>query len=148
MTFWKFFTTRYTDHLEQENAELKRQLGEERAEVKRLTEVAIPGLHRYFTTALLREPDRNARPSMDIGKPAHHITKWDNNYGAECTCGWKVDNGTDENPMELQEEISKHYRLAMPPIRQKATTLSDIRRAREAQSEQEAAAESKKENRA
>jgi hypothetical protein len=132
MTFWKFFTTRYTDHLEQENADLKRQLADERAEVKRLTEAAIPGLRK--AAAIPSKWSGYSASDATLSATKHHIAKATDNKSASCACGWKAES---EDPIELQEAISEHYCASFPPAKIKAVTLSDIRRRREAESLQD-----------
>lgn len=108
MTLWNFFTTRYTDHLEQENRELKSQLAMERQEVRRLTDALVPGLRRVDMS--LRVPD----PVGDTLKKTHHITKAADQQSASCPCGWKAES---DNPIELQTAISEHYKISFPPVK-------------------------------
>ncbi len=125
MTLWRFFTTRYTDHLESQVAELKSQLALERQEVRRLTEALVPALqHREYAAIGL-----NLATKLD--KPAHHITKAPDQQSASCICGWKAES---DDPVEMQTAISEHYKLIFPPTKTKRPTASERIRAEEEQS--------------
>ncbi len=131
MTFWRFFTTRYTDHLETEVANLKSQLAQERQEVRRLTDALVPSLQRRIPVNMgLRVPD----PVSESLKKVHHITKAEDQQSASCACGWKFEAmGTDEI-VQLQQAISEHYKLAYPPTKAKRPTASERIRAEEEKS--------------
>jgi len=141
MTFWRFFTTRYTDHLESQVADLKSQLAQERQDVRRLTEALVPALQRRtFEQTSLRSISGSG--AIGIGDAAvtqrpHHITKAGDQQSASCTCGWKAES---DDPVEMQTAISEHYKVAFPPTKAKRPTMSERIRAEEEKSFKESQA--------
>lgn len=128
MTFFRFFTSRYTESLESQVAELRCQLAQERQEVRRLTEVLVPSLQRSGLAVNF------SSPLKDVEKKAHLIIKAADQKAASCACGWKDQS---DDPVELQSAISEHYKLSFPPLKAKRQTASETIRALEAQSLEE-----------
>lgn len=126
MTLWSFFTSRYTESLESQVAELRCQLAQERQEVRRLTEALVPSLQRRAIFPRTHPGDTPVVTAEDMarvtGKKPHHITKAEDQQSASCHCGWKADS---DDPVELQTAISEHYKVAFPPVRAKRPSASE-----------------------
>jgi hypothetical protein len=132
MTLWRFFTTRYTDHLELQVADLKSQLALERQEVRRLTEALVPALQRHAqSVAFVNTRTHKATDIPDVRKSVHQIAKAEDQRSAHCSCGWREES---DDPVELQQAISEHYKLAFPPVKAKRPSPSELIRNAEAQS--------------
>lgn len=141
MTLWRFFTTRYTDALETQVADLKSQLAIERQEVRRLTEALVPALQRRDPGGYLAAGKVNAeRPQTDsqihvARYAAHRITKADNQESAKCICGWYAESA---DPVEMQTAISEHYKESFKPLKAQRPKPSDVIARMEAESFEEA----------
>jgi hypothetical protein len=124
VTFWKFFTSRYTAHLEQENRDLKSLLAQERQEVRRLTEAAIPALQR-------RVAIDTTNAAKDFPRP-HKIVKATDDKSAFCHCGWEAQS---DDPVELQSAISAHYKEHFVPLKVRPRSTREQIQALEAESQ-------------
>jgi hypothetical protein len=104
-----WFRSRYTRFLEQQVTELKEQLQREREEHRLDVQALIPALRR----ASVKPAEVQTAAPADT-KKVHKITKAENNHSASCLCGWQY---RSEDPVELQNEISAHYRTSFVPLK-------------------------------
>lgn len=136
MTLWRFFTTRYTDALETQVADLKSQLAIERQEVRRLTEALVPALQwqriQIDRSVLENLPGKLSNPLEK--KPGHQITKAADQQSASCTCGWKA---ASDDAIELQTAISEHYKESFKPLKAQRPKPSEVIARMEAESLEE-----------
>jgi hypothetical protein len=107
----------YTKFLENENKDLKSRI--ESLE-HRNHELVLA----LFTKASIVLPNP-PKPQM------HHITRGKDDKSAKCTCGW---NCIQEDPAELQQKISDHYRNFTAPLG-RASSWTSTRNSLESQGE-------------
>lgn len=101
----RWFRSRYSQLLEDE-------LIRARAEIDRLRENntwLVDQVIKLSTPAIPVQPARTAR---DMVKKPHEMSK--SNSSAECSCGWHVHC---DDPVELQQKISEHYREGIPTVK-------------------------------
>lgn len=135
MTLWRFFTTRYTDALETQVADLKIQLAQERQEVRRLTDALVPALRQQRSPVSFSQlPSVVADMVKEQAKIKHKIIKAADQKSAACLCGWKA---ASDDAVELQTEISTHYRESFVPLKAQRPKPSDVIARMEAESFEE-----------
>lgn len=138
MTLWRFFTTRYTDALESQVADLKSQLALERQEVRRMTEALVPALQwqrvQLDKSAIGNLPHALGEPLHVARYAAHRITKADNQESAKCICGWYAESA---DPVEMQTAISEHYKESFKPLKAQRPKPSEVIARMEAESFEE-----------
>lgn len=110
---------RYTRFLEKENAQLKDRI---EALEARNQELVLS----LFNKVGVKVPER-PQPKL------HKIDKDEKNTKATCSCGWIA---VSDDPVELQQKISDHYRQGIAPI-SKSKSWAKLRTELEAQAENE-----------